>query len=127
MENFLKIQQEYLNATSGEVASEKLRALKKIVEGDPEKYGMAFLELSNLKLNELKEINIKASLEEVSEFISLSYVAKKYFNKSKEWLYQRINGYTVNGKPAQFTNEEIGTLNYALQDLSKKIGSVKFQ
>ncbi|MCU7604834.1 DUF5053 domain-containing protein, partial [Riemerella anatipestifer] len=58
-------------------------------------------------------------------FISLSYVAEKYFGKTKSWLYQRINENTVNGKPAKFTEKEIETLNYALQDLSKKIGSVR--
>jgi hypothetical protein len=34
-----------------------------------------------------------------------------------------VNGSIVNGKPAKFTPAEIDTLNYALQDISKKIGS----
>jgi len=38
-------------------------------------------------------------------------------------LYQKINGCSVNGKPAKFTPEEISTLNFALQDISKDIGS----
>lgn len=41
-----------------------------------------------------------------------------------QWLYQRINGNTVNGKPASFKQEEIIKLNKAFKDISKKIGAV---
>lgn len=71
-----------------------------------------------------KEINLKIKLEEVSEIISISYLAKKYFNKSRAWLHQRINGNIVNGKPAKLTEEEMNKLHVALNDISKKIGSV---
>lgn len=57
--------------------------------------------------------------------LPLSHIAEHYFKKSRQWLYQRINGNIVNGKPAQFTDEEIETLNFALQDISKKIGSIR--
>jgi len=39
-------------------------------------------------------------------------------------LYQRINGNVVNGKPAQFTPDEVETLKFALNDLSKRLGSL---
>lgn len=125
MERFNQLKNEYLNAPNRAVAYEKLDELSEMVKQEPEKYGEAFLEISQIKLEELKALNVKASLVEVSEFVSLSYIAKNYFQKSKEWLYQRINGNIVNGKPAQFTAEEIETLNNALQDLSKKLGSVR--
>jgi len=63
-------------------------------------------------------------LKSVSEIISLSYLAKHYFKKSRQWLNHRINGNIVNGKPAKFTSEQLATLNQALKDISKKIGSV---
>ena len=71
----------------------------------------------------IEEAKIKMQLIEVSEIVSLSYIAKKYFHKTRNWLYQKINGSVVNGKPTRFTSEEIDTLNFALQDISKKIGS----
>jgi len=71
----------------------------------------------------IEEAKIKMQLFEVSEIVSLSYIAKRYFNKTRNWLYQKINGSAVNGKPARFTEEEINTLNFALQDISKKISS----
>lgn len=76
------------------------------------------------KIDSIEENAIKLQLQEVAEIVSLSYLAKKYFNKSRSWLYQRLNGNIVNGKPARFTEEELVTFNNALQDISKKIGSL---
>lgn len=74
--------------------------------------------------DEIKELSIRMQLESVSELISLSYLARHYFGKSRGWLTQRVNGATVNGKKAAFTPEQINTLNAALQDVSKRIGSI---
>jgi len=64
-------------------------------------------------------------LSQISDIISMSYIARNYFNKSKSWLSQRVNEFEVNGKPAKFTPEEVSTLNFAFNDISKKIGSVR--
>jgi len=58
-------------------------------------------------------------MEEIAKYISLSKIAKNYFGRSKEWLYQRIKGYKVNGSPAQFTPEERIQLSMALKDISR--------
>ena len=76
------------------------------------------------KIDSMEENAIKLQLQEIAEIVSLSYLAKKYFNRSRSWLYQRLNGNIVNGKPARFTEEELATFNNALQDISKKIGSL---
>lgn len=76
------------------------------------------------KIYYIEENTIKLQLHEVAEIVSLSYLAKNYFKKSRSWLYQRLNGNVVNGKPARFTEEELITFNNALQDISKKIGSL---
>lgn len=73
---------------------------------------------------ELSKIIVREQLEEILPYISISTIAKNYFGRSKEWFYQKMNGNIVNGKPAQFNEEEIKIINTALQDLSKKIGSV---
>ncbi len=69
------------------------------------------------------DINMKEKLAEIQEVISLSYIAKHYFGKDKSWLYQRINGTLVNGKPAAFTNQELAILSDALRDISAKIAA----
>lgn len=80
----------------------------------------------NDELNEIeKEINIRQQLEAVKEVISLSYIAKKYFGKSRQWLNNRINGCIVNGKPCKLSEEEKEKLNYALSDVSKLLGSIR--
>lgn len=73
---------------------------------------------------EISEISLKIKLQEVTEILSLSYIAKTYFKKSRQWFSQRLNNNIVNGTPAQFTTDEIKVLNIALQDISKKIGSI---
>ena len=74
---------------------------------------------------ELAEMAIREQLRDVLPSISLAYIAKNYFNKTRSWLYQRINGLKVNGKPARFTPEEIETLNYALKDIGEKLSSIR--
>ena len=71
----------------------------------------------------IEDTKIKIQLMEITEIVSLSYIAKKYFNKTRAWLYQKVNGNKVNGKSASFTQEEINTLNSAIQDISKKLAS----
>jgi hypothetical protein len=124
----------------------ELKRLNELKSIDPEKFEMQFISIkgrftspeeiqtidqfiSNMLLESEKNIDsfieasIKMQLEKIAHIISLSYIAKKYFNKTRNWLYQKINGCTVNGKPVKFTMEEISTLNFALQDISKDIGS----
>jgi hypothetical protein len=75
------------------------------------------------KIDAFIDESVKNQLEKVSQIISLSYISRQYFNKTRTWLYQKVNGSAVNGKPARFTPEEISTLNFALKDISKQIGS----
>lgn len=72
------------------------------------------------------ELSLLEQLNEVSNIVSLSYIAKRYFGKSKSWFSQRMHGHLVNGKEAGFTPDEIQTLNMALQDISKTLGSISF-
>jgi hypothetical protein len=63
----------------------------------------------------------KKKLDGVLDFTSMSYIAEHYFGKSRQWLYQRINGNTVNGKPADFTQEELNTFSFALSELGDQL------
>ena len=45
-------------------------------------------------------------MKDILPIISLLYIAKTYFGKTKEWLYQRVNGNIAKGKPAKFTDEK---------------------
>ena len=71
------------------------------------------------------EIKLQAELLINKEIIPFSYIAKNYFKKSKSWLYQRLNGNNINGRPVHFTEKEIEIFNFAIQDISKQLGSIR--
>ncbi|MDR0799222.1 MAG: DUF5053 domain-containing protein [Dysgonamonadaceae bacterium] len=71
-------------------------------------------------------LNIRKKLSHVLPVISVSYLAKNYFHKTPQWFYQRLNGNKVNGKPAKFSDTEIQTLNYAIQDIRQQLSAVQF-
>ena len=69
-------------------------------------------------------LSIKAQVKEISEIVSLKYIAKNYFGKSASWLSQRINGSPVRGKIYCLKESELDILNSAIQDIGKKLGSL---
>ena len=70
------------------------------------------------------EMIFRAKLGDLPDALSFSYIAQKYFGKSRGWLMQKVNGNRVNGKIAAFTDEERRQFREALQDLSKQMSAV---
>jgi hypothetical protein len=68
-----------------------------------------------------REDTARKLMGDIPEAISLSYIAKTYFGKSRGWLMQKVNGNTVNGRKAAFTPSESRQMREALQDLSQKL------
>ncbi|HRP54568.1 DUF5053 domain-containing protein [Agriterribacter sp.] len=105
----------------------KLEALYRKYKDDPEakkkiasfiKSGIA---TSGSKIEQIEKIiNVREQLSDVADIISLSTIAQTYFGKTRSWLYQRINGNIVNGKPSKFTDAELTTLTKALNEISLK-------
>lgn len=85
----------------------------------------AFLASARRTVVEAKEIKeeaeLKLLLSGVDNYLSLSQIAQDYFGKTRSWLYQRLNGSIVNGKPAKFTPEEQQLFSNALLDISNRI------
>ena len=69
-------------------------------------------------------ITLKQQIAPYTEIIPLGYIAKKYFGKSTAWLSQRINGSKVRGKVYTLSKKDLETFNFALQDISKQLGSL---
>ena len=105
--------------------------MKQVLAGmdseERKEFRKAFLASVRRSVSEAKaireEIETKLLLSGVDSYLSLSQIAQDYFGKSRSWLYQRINGSLVNGKPAQFTPEEQQQLSNALMDISNRIKS----
>lgn len=74
--------------------------------------------------DEVQEQRMAERLGEITDMVSMSYIAKTYFKKSRSWLAHKLNGNIVNGKPSQFTDEELNTLRFALNDMSDKLNSM---
>lgn len=114
-----------LNAKSNKELARIQMEFDKLADADPEGFETAFIESARQTLAAAKILKIKEQLSEMSEIVSMSYIAKTYFNKTRSWMSQRINELDVNGKPVRFSPEELETLNVAFKDISQKIGSFR--
>lgn len=92
---------------------------------DPKAVG----EVMSLQLDETiakaKSMTTREKLAPILPAISMAYIAKNYFGKSRSWLCQRINGLAVNGKEARFTESEKATLDHALKDIAGSLLNVR--
>ena len=113
-----KIRAYFEDVTEGKKPSVKLTA------EELDKGVMEFDEGLRKIIEEADEMIFRAKLGDLPEALSLSYIAKKYFGKSRGWLMQKVNGNKVNGKIAVFTDEERLVFRKALQDLSEKMSAV---
>jgi hypothetical protein len=95
---------------------------------EKEKIGEDLLNLKVSKWEKVKEISSEISvleqLEGMEEFINLANISRTYFGKTRSWIYQRLHGYPVHGKPAAFTVEEKKKLAGAFLSLSDNLKTV---
>lgn len=107
---FLSIQERYTSSEEVEAINEFMMSLYKVMDE---------------KVEEVERLlTIQEQLRPFKEILPMSYIARTYFGKSSAWLQQRIYGYKVRGKVYTLSEKDIDTLNFALQDISKKIGSL---
>lgn len=107
---FLSIQERYTSPEEVEAINEFMMSLYKVMDE---------------KIEEVDRLlTIQEQLKPYKEILPMSYIARTYFGKSSAWLQQRIYGYKVRGKVYSLSERDIDTLNFALQDISKKIGSL---
>lgn len=99
--------------------------IHELCEADAPAVAAAALENIRETNAEAAEIVLREQLRDVIPAVSLAYIAKTYFSKTRQWLYQRINGTSVNGKPARFTPEEVEILNHALKDIGNRLCSLR--
>lgn len=129
LERVLELKERYAKASTQEEKNAVDLEMKKLQDEDMDAWANAMVESAKETADRaealVKQTRVREQLENALPVLPLSYIAEHYFKKSRQWLYQKINGNIVNGKPAQFTDEEINTLNTALQDISKKIGSLR--
>jgi Domain of unknown function (DUF5053) len=68
-----------------------------------------------------QNISVKQKMSDILLDISWAKISMKYFEKSRSWLYHKLDGIDGNGKPTDFSVEEKEQLRKALKDLSNRI------
>lgn len=121
-----KLKEAYCATKSDKKLAEIHRRMTALAESDSELFTQTMVELARDTAERATEMVVKERLKEVLPALSMTYIAKTYFKKTSQWLYQRLNGNEVNGKPARFTPNELETLEFALKDISKKTGAIHF-
>ncbi|MDD7232626.1 MAG: DUF5053 domain-containing protein [Bacteroidales bacterium] len=61
-------------------------------------------------------------MADVYEEVNWAYLAKRYFGKSRSWLYHKFSGMN-NGVPDDFSDIDRNTLREALQDIARRVNA----
>lgn len=104
--------------------TEERRPTVKLSGEELEEGAKQFIEGLDKAIAEGDEMIMGAKLGEMSKALSLSYIAEKYFGKSRAWLMQKVNGNIVHGKKKSFTESERKTFREALEDISKNLSAI---
>lgn len=124
-ENKIKVLAERNRLATTEEERAAVAAEMNALRGKDEKaFTEALEELITTTANEVQEQRMAERLGEITDMVSMAYIAKTYFKKSRSWLAHKLNGNIVNGKPSQFTEEELKTLRYALSDMASKLSDM---
>jgi len=95
---------------------------------EKEKIGVAVLEIKISKFNEIKqidnEIKFIEQLDGIEKYLNMAQLSRDYFGKQKTWLYNRLHGWNVHGKPAKFTEIERKQFADMLLSLSDNMKNV---
>lgn len=120
-----KWESEYMKCNTPEELTDHNKRFRTFLQSlspeDKKAFARAFQDGARQSMDEaqtiVKTVEIRQTLEKVLPFASMSYIAQRYFGKTRQWLYQRINGSVVNGRVANFTADELNTLSLALSEL----------
>lgn len=68
-----------------------------------------------------EELELISDLKTVFEIVPTSYIAKRFFGRSRSWLTNKLKGNLSNGKPSKFSDNEYQILINALEKISSEI------
>lgn len=66
-------------------------------------------------------VDLRLKLGKVLDIVSMAYISKTYFYKSRSWFNHRLNNNKINGVPVSFNSEELKILSFALDDIGTKM------
>lgn len=74
-----------------------------------------------------EESEAAVDLGAIPDYISMAYLAQRFFGRSRSWLHNKLKGNFANGKPIAFNPQEMAELKKALETLSSEIKEVATQ
>ena len=77
--------------------------------------------------DDTKESAASVDLGALPDYISMAYLAQRFFGRSRSWLHNKLNGNLANGKPMALNEKELADLKNALKTLSNEINEVAAQ
>ena len=105
------------------MADEEL--VKEIMERAQSEEGQRLADdvLARLKNGEVAPDKVVVDLkrEDISKVLKVSYIAERFFGRSRSWLCHKLNNDIVNGKREGFTREERKKLKAALDTIAYEI------
>lgn len=78
----------------------------------------------NSQKNEILGMIEGLKQSDILKVLNCSYLAERFFGKSGSWFSQKLNNHCKNGKPAEFSKEELHTLGNALYTLSAELAEI---
>lgn len=69
----------------------------------------------------LSKLQFMENREDLLRVLNGAYIAERFFGKSACWFSQKLNNNIKNGKPCEFTKEELKTLSNALYTISYEL------
>jgi hypothetical protein len=121
MEKKIKELKERFRTANKKAMAEIDKEMEALSKKNNTAFSKAMLKSVKETAKHVEDLVLAEKLKEVLPAISVSYIANHYFRKTPQWFYQRLNGNTINGKPARFTDNELKTLSGALKDVGNKI------
>lgn len=103
--------------TEDEKFVEDVMAFAESEEGD--KLADAAMQRYNEMTPDKKVLELKE--EDILKVLKVSYIAKRFFGRSRSWMANKLNHNLVNGKPATFTPQEREKLKDALDTIAYEI------
>lgn len=111
---------DYLKKITSQAQSEgKIKEMTEVLQA---LMASADKHLDNVE-NSLNAYTMHERMGALTEAVNLAYIARHYFGKTRQWLYQRLKGQIVNGKPASFTESEEATFIKALHEIGMQLAT----
>lgn len=79
------------------------------------------MEMNMDKDARMSKIEFLDDRKDLLRVVNGAYIAERFFGKSTSWFSQKLNNHLKNGKPCEFTPDELKTLRVALYTISYEL------